>query len=262
MLIDRGEYDRAIAMAERGGTASDRFIDENLSAYQMTGKSQGSYARGRAHGRGSGRLGAVPEEGLRAARRESSGRPRRLSQGQDFVNQFHLGELERAQNVPARARDHYLDALSLAGGPAPLRQRATEALAGSAEQAAGAGGFDAWLETELTRRRDERRAAALKSLVDHRCRSCTLTTVDGDPYDATSLQRESPAAELLRLLVRGLPCGVTAPQSVVREISERPGRGVPARQHRRGLQAPAALSERDEVPVSGGAHRRGRRRSR
>jgi hypothetical protein len=42
LLIDRGEYDRAIAMAERGGTASDRFIDENLSAYQLTGKSQGS----------------------------------------------------------------------------------------------------------------------------------------------------------------------------------------------------------------------------
>ena len=45
------------------------------------------------------------------------------------MNQFHLGELARAQNVPARARDHYLDALSLAGGPAPLRQKAKEALA-------------------------------------------------------------------------------------------------------------------------------------
>ena len=42
MLIDRGDYDRAIALAERGAAASDRFIDENLSAYQMTGKSQGS----------------------------------------------------------------------------------------------------------------------------------------------------------------------------------------------------------------------------
>src|SRR2546428_9778345 len=48
ILIDRGELDRAIAMAERGAAASDRIIDENLSAYQMSGKSQGSYARGRA----------------------------------------------------------------------------------------------------------------------------------------------------------------------------------------------------------------------
>src|SRR5437773_8603503 len=47
ILIDRGDLDRAIALAERGIAASDRFIDENLPAYQMTGKSQGSYARGR-----------------------------------------------------------------------------------------------------------------------------------------------------------------------------------------------------------------------
>src|ERR671934_67183 len=38
ILIDRGEYARAIAMAERGIAVSDRFIDENLSAYQMSGK--------------------------------------------------------------------------------------------------------------------------------------------------------------------------------------------------------------------------------
>ena len=48
MLIDRGDYDRAIALAERGAVVSDRFIDENLSAYQMSGKSEGSKARGRA----------------------------------------------------------------------------------------------------------------------------------------------------------------------------------------------------------------------
>ena len=48
LLIDHGDYDRAIAMAEHGAIASDRFVDENLSAYQMTGKSQGSKARGHA----------------------------------------------------------------------------------------------------------------------------------------------------------------------------------------------------------------------
>src|SRR5215204_854517 len=48
ILIDRGEHDRSIAMAERGAIVSDKFIDDNLSAYQMTGKSNGSYARGRA----------------------------------------------------------------------------------------------------------------------------------------------------------------------------------------------------------------------
>jgi hypothetical protein len=92
------------------------------------------------------------------------------------------------QNVPARARDHYLAALSLAGGPAPLRQRATQALAAIQGAAAGADGFDAWLETELTRRRDERKADALRSLVDRALPKLTLTTVDGRPYDTKSLQ--------------------------------------------------------------------------
>ena len=185
-LIDRGEYDRAMAMAERGGTASDRFIDENLSAYQLTGKSQGSYARGRATAAdlvGWAKFQKKDYAGARDKLMEAA----RLSQDQDFLNQFHLGELERAQNAPARARDRYLTALSLAGGPPPLRQRATEALTGL-QSAAGAGGFDAWLETELTRRRDERKVEALKSLVDRPLPKLPLTTVDGRPYDAKSLQ--------------------------------------------------------------------------
>jgi thiol-disulfide isomerase/thioredoxin len=190
ILIDRGDYDRAIAMAERGAAASDRFIDENLSAYQMTGKSQGSYARGRGTAAdlvGWARFQKKDYAGATAKLQEAE----RLSQGQDFANQFHLAELARAQNVPARARDYYLNALSLSGGPAPLRQRASQALAGlhSAEaKGEGAGGFDAWLEAELARRRDERKAAALKSLVDRPLPKLTLTTVDGRPFDAKSLQ--------------------------------------------------------------------------
>ena len=86
-----------------------------------------------------------------------------------------MGELARAQNVPARARDHYLDALSLSGGPAPLRQRATEALAAIQAGTGNATGFDAWLEAELTRRRDDRKAAALKSLVDRPLPALALT---------------------------------------------------------------------------------------
>ena len=184
-LIDRGEYDRAMAMAERGGTASDRFIDENLSAYQLTGKSQGSYARGRATA--ADLVGwAKFQKRDYAGARDKLAEAARLSQDQDFLNQFHLGELERAQKAPALARERYLTALSLAGGPPPLRQRATEALAG--QNAAGAAGFDAWLETELARRRDERKADALKSLVDRPLPKLPLTTVDGRPYDAKSLQ--------------------------------------------------------------------------
>ncbi len=187
ILIDRGEYDRAIAMAQRGAAASDRFIDENLSAYMMTGKSQGSYARGRSTAADLVGWAQFLRKNYATAA-ATLGEAERLSQGLDFVNQFHLGELARAQNVLARARDHYLDALSLSGGPAPLRQRATDALAALQAGTSTAIGFDAWLATELTRRRDDRKAAALKSLVDRPLPALALTDVDGKPYDASGLR--------------------------------------------------------------------------
>jgi cytochrome c biogenesis protein CcmG, thiol:disulfide interchange protein DsbE len=186
ILIDRGEFDQAIALADRGVKASDRFIDENLSAYQMTGKSQGAYDRGRAVAAdlvGWALFQKKDYAGAAAKLEESA----RLSQNQDFVNQFHLGELARAQNAPDRARDYYVNALSLAGGPAPLRQRATQALAALAPGGSGAS-FDAWLDAALAKRRDERKEAALKSLVDRPLPELTLTTVDGRPYDASNLR--------------------------------------------------------------------------
>jgi hypothetical protein len=187
LLIDRGEYDKAIALAGRGAAASDHFIDENLSAYQLSGKSEGSYARGRSQAAdltGWALFLKKDYAGASAKVDEAA----RLSQGLDFVNLFHLGELARAQNNPARAREHYLNALALAGGPAPLRQRATQALAALPAADPKAASFDAWLEAELTRRRDERKAAALKSLVDKPLPTLTLTTVEGKAYDTSGLR--------------------------------------------------------------------------
>jgi tetratricopeptide (TPR) repeat protein len=188
ILIDRGEYESAIALAERGATASDTFIDENLGAYQLSGKSQGSYARGRGTAADLVGWALFLKQDYPAARAKLE-ESARLSQDQDFVNQVHLGELARTQSDAARAREHYLNALSMAGGPAPLRQRATQALSGlHAGGPNAATGFDAWLDAELTRRRDERRTAALKSLVDRPLPKLTLTTVGGKPFDTSSLQ--------------------------------------------------------------------------
>ena len=188
ILIDRGEFDRAITLAARGAVVSDRFIDENLSAYQLSGKSQGSYARGRATAADLVGWALFLEKDYPAARAKLE-ESARLSQDQDVVNQFHLGELARAQGDAARAREYYLNALSMAGGPAPLRQRAMQALSGlHAGGPSAAVGFDAWLDAELTRRRDERRNAALKSLVDRPLPTLALTTIDGQPFDTSSLQ--------------------------------------------------------------------------
>jgi cytochrome oxidase Cu insertion factor (SCO1/SenC/PrrC family) len=186
-LIERGEYDRAIALAALGAKTSDQFVDENLSAYQMTGKSEGSKARGQASAADLIGWAQFMKRNYPAAE-QKLGEAERLSQGLDFATQFHIGELARAQSVPARARRYYLDALSLAGGPAPLRQKAKDALAAIQPGASDAAGFDAWLEAELTRRRDERKAAALKSLVDRPLPKLALTTADGKPFDASILR--------------------------------------------------------------------------
>ncbi len=188
MLIDRDAFAQAMALADRGAEASDRFIDENLSAYQLTGKSQGSFARGRATA--ADLVGwALYLQKDYARAREKLEAAARLSQDQDVANQFHLGELARSQSDARGARDHYLTALSIAGGPAPLRQRVTQALTALVAKDPDAfGGFDAWLEAELSRRRDERKASALTSLVDRPLPKLTLTTVDGRPYDTSSLR--------------------------------------------------------------------------
>jgi tetratricopeptide (TPR) repeat protein len=188
MLIDRGAYAQAIAIAGRGAAASDRFIEENLSAYQLTGKWEGSYARGRATA--ADLVGwALFFQKDYARAMEKLDEAARLSQNQDFANQFHLGDLARAQHDAGRARDHYLTALSLQGGPAPLRQRVTQALTSMvANDPAVAGGFDAWLESELSRRRDERRAGALTTLVNRPLPKLPLTTVDGRPFDTSGLR--------------------------------------------------------------------------
>src|SRR5262245_28716548 len=154
ILIDRGEYDRAITLADRGRAASDRFIDENLSAYQMAGKSAGSYARGRATAADLTGWALFQKRDVAGAETKLL-EAERLSQGLDVVNQFHLGELARARNDARRAHEHYVNALSLNGGPAALRDRMRER--------AGAGPA---LEAELAERRETRRMAALKSLVD------------------------------------------------------------------------------------------------
>jgi hypothetical protein len=114
----------------------------------------------------------------------------KLYQGHDFTNQFHLGELAVAENAPDLAREHYLNALSLSAGPAPLRQRATQALTalGAPATAAAAGGFDTWLKSALATRSEARRVAALKSLIDRRLPNLALKSLDGLPYQTASLQ--------------------------------------------------------------------------
>ena len=153
----------------------------------MSGKSQGSKARG--HATAADLVGWAQFMNKNyAAAAEKLGEAERLSQGQDFVNQFHLGELARAQNAPARAQ-RSLPRRAVAGRRPGAAAAEGEGGAGvDAGGGEGSGGFDAWLETELTRRRDDRKAAMLKSLVDRPLPKLALTTVDGKPFDASTLR--------------------------------------------------------------------------
>ena len=112
VLLDRGEADRAVVLAGHGRAASERFVGENLSAYQMAGKSQGAYNRGRATAADLiGWAAFLKKDYARAA--ASLGEAERLSRGQDFINQVHLAELARTTNQTEPAREHYLSALAL-----------------------------------------------------------------------------------------------------------------------------------------------------
>ena len=186
-LNTMGEYDKAIEMAEQGSKVSDRFIDENLSAYQLEGKAQG--ARDRTRSVVADLVGwAQFRKKNYAAAQAKMQEAERLSQGNDFIVLYHLAEFYRAQNDPAKAREYYLNALSVTGGPPQVRQRVMPVLT-SIRGDAGAGmPFAKWMESELTKRREARKAAALKGLVDRPLPALALTTVDGLPYDAKNLR--------------------------------------------------------------------------
>ena len=187
ILIERGEFDRAIEMAEKGATVSDHFVDENLSAYQMDGKVQASRDRTRAVTADLVGWAQVQKKNYAAATLKLQ-EAERLSHGLDFINLYHLAEFERIQNDFPKSREHYLQALSLGGGPPQLRQRLMPALT-TVRGDAGAGvAFTTWVQGELNRRREARKAEALKTLVDKPLPALALTTIEGQPYDVKNLR--------------------------------------------------------------------------
>jgi hypothetical protein len=166
IMFERGDYARASDLATRGAAAGARFISENESAYKMTGKSSGARARTRALALDMLGSIALAKSDLDTAAKHLD-EAERLTRGQDFLVQFHLGELAQARGDSDKARDHYLNALSLTGGPPQARERATKAVG------------DVRLSEEIERRRAERREAAVKSIVDRQLPSLAITTVDG-----------------------------------------------------------------------------------
>src|SRR5690349_9294597 len=187
MMLDHSEYDRAITMAEKAEAASEHFIDENLSAYQMEGKVQAARVRSRAIAAdyiGWAKFMKQDFAGATAKLEESH----RLSQGTDFIILSHLGDLYVTTKQPDKAREYYLDALTIAGADPKVRQRIIRELPTVRGNAGAGKPFVNWVTDEETRRRVARRDAALKSLVNRPLPALKLTTVDGKPYEPKELQ--------------------------------------------------------------------------
>src|SRR5262249_24972895 len=112
----------------------------------------------------------------------------RLSQGTDFITLFHIAELARMQNDLPRAREYYLNALALQGGPPQLRQKLLPTLTQIRGEAGAGLPFTNWIQKEMTTRQEARKTAALKSLVDKPLPTLALSTIEGQPYDQKNLR--------------------------------------------------------------------------
>ena len=187
IMLERRDYARATDLAMRGAAAAERFIAENESALRMSGKAAGARARSRAAALDI--LGAVA-----LARMDLDGAARqleeahRLSRGQDFLVNYHLGELAMARRDPEQAQEHYLEALALTSGPEPLRRRAREALGHIRASLEDGAGFEAWLEETLAVRREARRTAMLRSVMDRPLPRLDLRGMDGRAIDLAALR--------------------------------------------------------------------------
>lgn len=188
LLLSRGALDPAARLAAGLVKAAETFIDENLDSYKLAEKARGSLNRARATSADlTGWVLFLKGDTLGAEVKLKEAEL--LSRGQDFTNQFHMAELLRKKGEVKDARERYLGALSLAAGPEPQRQSARRALA-ELEAAAGqdAGGFERWLNADLDRRREERRAQSLRSMVDRAVPTLPLTSLNGQPLDLSKLR--------------------------------------------------------------------------
>ncbi|MFN8058002.1 MAG: hypothetical protein U0Q12_02470 [Vicinamibacterales bacterium] len=183
LLTHKVLFDKCTALAKAGEAASETFITENASAYKLDGKVQASRERGRATAADLEGWAAFLGKDLATAARRLTDADR-LSRSTDMANQFHLGELLRAQGQLEAARSAYLNALTLAAGPPLLKEAAKRALA-DVHVALGnqAADVDAYLATEIGRRRESRRSAMVESMVGKPVPAFTATDLKGRPVD-------------------------------------------------------------------------------
>ncbi len=188
LLARRALLDDAIRLADGSVSAADTLVNENLGSYKMSGKVQGSLGRSRAAAADIVGWASFLKNDVTKAT-SSLEEAERLSRGLDMVNQFHLAELARSKGDLEAAREHYLNSLTLAQGPPPIKEAGKKALA---EVYAKLGNdpaeFESYLKGELDRRGEARRTALLQTMVDQKVPDLRFTGVDGKTVEIAAMR--------------------------------------------------------------------------
>jgi tetratricopeptide (TPR) repeat protein len=185
LIARRLRLERVPLLAAAGEAAGDRFITENRSSYKLEGKVLASRDRNRALFADLIGEAAMAQGDLTTADQKFE-EAARLSNGNDFLVQFHRGALARARNDRDLARQRFYDALSLEAPPflRPLRETAEAALVSIyAAEGMSAEETKSTLARELERRREERRLALVGSAIGKTLPALATTNVAGTPVD-------------------------------------------------------------------------------
>lgn len=179
--------DDAIRLAEASMPAAETFVNENIGSYKMSGKVQGSLNRSRASATdliGWANFLKKNADTATAKLEEAE----RLSRSLDGVNQFHLGELARSRGDFEKAREYYLNQLTLQTPPLIMAQGKKALAEVYGKLGNNSADFETYLKDELDRRHEARRTALVRSMVDQRLPDMKLTAVSGGTIDVAGLR--------------------------------------------------------------------------
>lgn len=183
LLNRRAELPFVIRLAAEGLAAGERFITENESSYKLDGKVRGSLDRNQAAFADLAGWALFLQDDLDGAELKLA-EAARLFRNFDATNQLRLAEVSRRRNDLETAREHYVNALTLAGIAPPQREQAMSALAEmQAKSGYSPAEFERWLADTLNRRREERRAAMVGNLQGRRVPAVVFTDLSGNKVD-------------------------------------------------------------------------------
>ncbi|HUQ89090.1 MAG TPA: hypothetical protein VM096_16140 [Vicinamibacterales bacterium] len=183
LLARKAELPFVLRLAADGKTAGEQFIRENESSYKLDGKVIASLDRNAATFADIAGW-ALFLQGDTARAEARLAEAARLFRNVDATNQLHLAELSRKKNDLENAREHFLNALGLAGITPRQGEQAKIALADvQAKNGENPAEFEKWLTATLDRKREERRKALVGTMQGRKLPNLILKDLQGNTVD-------------------------------------------------------------------------------